>query len=56
LTTKISKGIKGKVKRQSKGVRLHVRRLKQEERKESLPVPPKKQRGLDNPVVKVNLS
>jgi hypothetical protein len=42
MKTKISKGAKMKVKRQSKGVRLHIRRLKQEERKESLPVPPKK--------------
>jgi len=42
MKTKITKGIKGIAKRKSRGVRLHIRRLKQEERKESLPVPPKK--------------
>ena len=31
-----------KVKRQSKGVRTHTRRLKQEARKESMPVSSKK--------------
>lgn len=52
MKTKIDHDVKVKVKRQSKGVRLHLRRLKQEARKESLPAPAKKKRIMDNSVIK----
>ena len=40
MKTKTEKDVKAKVKRPSKGFRLHIRRMKQEKRKEMGPVPP----------------